>query len=434
VFLTGLTICLAYKEHSIIWLQCTLSVVSILEVAVGENSFYRGPQKLYTAFLGDAFILLSCGVFSFLNYVYHRQSLQLIGQDKTVYDSLWSSLVGDPERQADLAKLKQLVDDIPVISQVPMQIFRPRFQLETWEGGHRSSKLHQWATGLFRLQSSSSHGSFPVRETNSAGSNTHGFHPRSSSAMDSRPESKDESTNSNQSQGDGLGLSCQSNASGEHALGPKNTHLISSMHQLFSQARIVQCILRQRVRQWSLHCNGKYCVKDDPSTFLTLREARARGLKVDDLKFGKLKSPSRALEKQLRCYNGMVARLTDVAREALVFESVTDLIDCLELIKSDPDVVVHHIKNRYRNDYNPNLTAGYRDLALNISLVTNDTILLNLEQHICEVFSLFSFATLHGHSLPALQLQCSKPCIEPAPCSHRLETATSSRSFSLYFA
>ena len=46
---------------------------------------------------------------------------------------------------------------------------------------------------------------------------------------------------------------------------------------------------------------------------------------------GGIKAPSRGIEKADAAYGGDVSRLLDVCREAIVFENVRDLADCLEV-------------------------------------------------------------------------------------------------------
>ncbi len=54
-------------------------------------------------------------------------------------------------------------------------------------------------------------------------------------------------------------------------------------------------------------------------------------------------------------------------------------------IRSDNDVVVSRIKNRFDPNLDSDVLAGYRNLAVNLRIVTPDTLLLGVDMHICEV-------------------------------------------------
>ena len=43
------------------------------------------------------------------------------------------------------------------------------------------------------------------------------------------------------------------------------------------------------------------------------------------------------------------------------------------------------VKNRYDPTYNAEQSAGYRNLAVNLRVVTDETIALGAETHVCEV-------------------------------------------------
>ena len=65
-----------------------------------------------------------------------------------------------------------------------------------------------------------------------------------------------------------------------------------------------------------------------------------------------------ACEQAIRCYNGDVSRLADICRQLIVFDSLADIIGCLQEIKADPGVSIVRIKNRLSLDYDTFTTAG----------------------------------------------------------------------------
>jgi hypothetical protein len=66
---------------------------------------------------------------------------------------------------------------------------------------------------------------------------------------------------------------------------------------------------------------------------------------------GVLKSVDRSVEKLARVYKGNVSLLLDVVRQCIVFQSVTDMLEALRIIKADVDVDVVRIKNRMCKRY-----------------------------------------------------------------------------------
>ena len=77
--------------------------------------------------------------------------------------------------------------------------------------------------------------------------------------------------------------------------------------------------------------------------------------------------------------------LVDICRQSVVFESIEDLISCLSAIERDDEAVIIRVKNRLDAFYDSSLSAGYRDIALNMRIVNKDSIELGAETHICEL-------------------------------------------------
>ena len=80
-----------------------------------------------------------------------------------------------------------------------------------------------------------------------------------------------------------------------------------------------------------------------------------------------------------------VSRLIDVCRQSIIFESILDLTNCLIAISDDEDVSVVRIKNRLDLSYNSALSAGYRDVCMNLRFSSELAQSLGLERHVCEV-------------------------------------------------
>ena len=79
------------------------------------------------------------------------------------------------------------------------------------------------------------------------------------------------------------------------------------------------------------------------------------------------------------------SHLMDICRQTIIFEDMSSLAECLLAIRLDLEVNVVRIKNRLDPSYNAKLSAGYRDVSINITLAGSQTLAMGLEAHVCEV-------------------------------------------------
>jgi hypothetical protein len=80
-----------------------------------------------------------------------------------------------------------------------------------------------------------------------------------------------------------------------------------------------------------------------------------------------------------------VSRLTDICRQCIVFDCISDLVECLRIIEADPEIMLLRIKNRMDPAYNAQPSAGYRDVALNLRIASPLTSSYAVNAHVCEV-------------------------------------------------
>eukprot|EP00960_Hanusia_phi_P077729 768734-Hanusia_phi.AAC.1 len=103
------------------------------------------------------------------------------------------------------------------------------------------------------------------------------------------------------------------------------------------------------------------------------------------IKWASLKSVDRAIEKLARSYDFNVCRLVDIVRQCIVFEDLEDLTRCLHALTADERVEVLRVKNRFDESYDPRQSGGYRDVCLNVRVVTERTKRLGVAGHVCEL-------------------------------------------------
>jgi len=165
---------------------------------------------------------------------------------------------------------------------------------------------------------------------------------------------------------------------------------VMSLDQLFAQATGLDPILRTKVQQWALASKGYFRGPDleGKPSFVLWQDAVASPEMQRSIRWGKLKSVRRSVEKLLRSYTEDVSRLLDVCRQSIVFDTIADIAKCLEAILSDPEIQVVRLRNRQDPSYDSMQSAGYRDVSLNIRISTPESAGLGLDTHVCEVLLL----------------------------------------------
>jgi hypothetical protein len=78
-----------------------------------------------------------------------------------------------------------------------------------------------------------------------------------------------------------------------------------------------------------------------------------------------------------------VSLLVDVCRQSIVFREGRDLVTCFGAIANDPSVSIVRVKNRLDLGYNS--VGGYRDVCINLRIVTEETSEMNVDYHVCEI-------------------------------------------------
>ena len=141
--------------------------------------------------------------------------------------------------------------------------------------------------------------------------------------------------------------------------------LVTNLDQLYSKAACLNIFLRKKIKHLALSTNGCFAVKrrNESST------ARRQFCRYEDfmakqhnfgVEFAKSKPTQRALEKLLRVYDCDVSRLLDCCRQTIYFETVENIVCCLEAISCDQDIIILKIQNRMRPSYDSVHSAGFR--------------------------------------------------------------------------
>jgi len=144
---------------------------------------------------------------------------------------------------------------------------------------------------------------------------------------------------------------------------------VISLDQLYSDAELVNEAFQDNVGRWARQFGGVQHVAPK-------------------------KGSCRSLQKLRRAYADDPSRLLDVVRSAVVFSSASSLLACFNLIAKDSDI--RRVKNRMDPSYDASLSAGYRDLSLNIAVSLPDG-----REHLCEIqlhlSTMYAMKTDGGH-------------------------------------
>ncbi|EKX41057.1 hypothetical protein GUITHDRAFT_112793 [Guillardia theta CCMP2712] len=138
----------------------------------------------------------------------------------------------------------------------------------------------------------------------------------------------------------------------------------------------------------------------DPQ-YVRWRDAMADPTLESTICWAKIKNATRAIEKLVRSYDFCVYKLLDVVRQSIIFKDLDHLCDCLDKIARDPEIEVVRIKNRLDPDFDSKISGGYRDIGINLRIVSTQTKKEGVEGHICELQLLLEdfhkLKTLEGH-------------------------------------
>ena len=210
--------------------------------------------------------------------------------------------------------------------------------------------------------------------------------------------------------------------------------LIDDLDQLLLQAAGLDLFLRRKVQAWALLSNGCFEVANrdgsrSGSMFMRWEQIRGVPELVRSTHFARPKSRVRVIEKLCRCYRMDVSRLTDCCRQSIVFEEISDIHACLQAIHEDSEVVLLRVNNRLHTSYRAEQTAGYRDLQLNLRIVTTETQQLGINMHVCEVqlllidFARIKVIALYPHSRVWVEASLILRALAASAISVRIECA-----------
>eukprot|EP00929_Paragymnodinium_shiwhaense_P021378 TRINITY_DN13958_c0_g1_i3.p1 TRINITY_DN13958_c0_g1~~TRINITY_DN13958_c0_g1_i3.p1 ORF type:complete len:623 (-),score=81.01 TRINITY_DN13958_c0_g1_i3:88-1956(-) len=134
---------------------------------------------------------------------------------------------------------------------------------------------------------------------------------------------------------------------------------LCSLQLLYAQATAVDGLFQAKCAEWAMDA-GKHVA-------------------------GRIKQPSRAIQKMWRDYHGNAQCLVDLVRASIVCERPGDVLAVLTRILADSTAKIVRIKNRFDPHFDSKLSGGYRNLSLNLIVHDDDTVNVCAERHICEL-------------------------------------------------
>lgn len=162
-----------------------------------------------------------------------------------------------------------------------------------------------------------------------------------------------------------------------------------SLDQLYAQAVVVAPIFRVRLQRLAAQSRGHFYLQSaDAAAMLELKlwtdienddEALAR------VCWTAIKHVDLAQQKATLYQEGNISRICDIVRERIIFDSLEDILTCVNMIANDPDLHIIKITNRFDPDADISTTAGYRDVVLKLRVVSEATNILGVSGHCCEL-------------------------------------------------
>jgi hypothetical protein len=161
----------------------------------------------------------------------------------------------------------------------------------------------------------------------------------------------------------------------------------TSLLVLRSAAARAGPLLRSKVAQWSGATGGLHQHRDSNADGSPrfVRLPPAESLERALIRWAELKGAERAAEKAVRAYGGDASQLVDLARQSIVYETAAALATGLLAMAGDREVAIARVKNRLRLGYDARATAGYRDVIVNLRLLSAPALDAGVADHVCEV-------------------------------------------------
>eukprot|EP00293_Proteomonas_sulcata_P018924 CAMPEP_0184305626 /NCGR_PEP_ID=MMETSP1049-20130417/14856_1 /TAXON_ID=77928 /ORGANISM="Proteomonas sulcata, Strain CCMP704" /LENGTH=317 /DNA_ID=CAMNT_0026617731 /DNA_START=429 /DNA_END=1383 /DNA_ORIENTATION=+ len=275
--------------------------------------------------------MCSCG-FSALRWVAVRRAQKLVSEDRVRYQAAWEKVLGDQD--AELPRLKSAVQSLSLKVSTPARHLHRRMAGSDIKNASSFEVLLLSISEMGETSKSENRGKTSVSKIMAHLS----------------------------------GLSQKLNLT----LGSPNQVddrlPIQNLDQLYSQATLLCPILHSMATGWAEQSGGTLPLgKQGESTWTNL------------------KRPDRAIQKALRTYAEDPSYILDICRCSLIFPGISSMVKCINCLKTDDRIVVVRIKSRMTDDLEAERSAGYRDVCINFRVVTKQTVLLGIENHVVEI-------------------------------------------------
>ena len=142
-----------------------------------------------------------------------------------------------------------------------------------------------------------------------------------------------------------------------------------TLEDLYANNELATLQLRSSILKWGVTSNGQlHAHTGQDGSYVKAKDALAEGGK--QVRWAPVKRRTRVVEKAIRVHGGDLSRVTDIVRECLIFDEVGDIALCLQEIVKDQSVEVVRIKNRLHHSFDAESTAGYRDVLINLRMLS----------------------------------------------------------------
>ena len=168
----------------------------------------------------------------------------------------------------------------------------------------------------------------------------------------------------------------------------RSENTVVSLDQLYAQAVLLDPIFRVQIQRLAGMSCGYFPVaatnSAGPTELRLWSELEQNTMLRSRVRWPEIKHVDVAIRKMAIHYCGSAARLVDIVRQRIIFDSLSDICKCLEIIANDPDLAIVRFKTRFDPRTDALRTAGYRDVVVVLRVVTHRTTSIGVAGHRCE--------------------------------------------------
>jgi hypothetical protein len=168
---------------------------------------------------------------------------------------------------------------------------------------------------------------------------------------------------------------------------------VMSLDQLYVQALVMQPFFWKKVQEIARQCNAYFHVspgshgltQNSCSVIMPWADIECDSAALARVLWDELKHVDRAMHNLAIFHAGDVSKLTDLVRQRIVFQSLSDIHACLKCIAQNEEIEVLSIANGYDPQSDAAKIAGFREVVVSLRIISKSTVFFCLTRFVCEL-------------------------------------------------